>query len=49
MKRIIALLLCCSLLLSGCMAQQKDENSSKDNLVDEQVSFESMSDPQLIP
>lgn len=49
MKRIIALLLCCSLLLSGCIAQEKDKNSSKENLVDEQLSFESMSDPQLLP
>lgn len=50
MKRIIAILLCCTLLLCGCVAKEKPkEDTSENNLVDEQVSFDSMSDPQLLP
>ena len=43
------LLLCFTLILSGCVEKGTYEDTSKNDIAEEAVSFNSMSDPQLLP
>lgn len=49
MKRIIALLLCCALLFSGCAIQVNKETEPTEVLQQTEISFEGLNDPQLLP